>query len=201
MKDERAGFWVIQKWQFSQFTQKPSETAHPGICLQQEPKHLLGFPFACTSKTFQTHVCATKEGKKLEHWHASPQPPFPVKIWIHMLICTSTTKKERSLRVFSHLRRITNHQSAAVEVQTQTLPHHHVVLLAGDYWRWGVGACPLREHWVCSLSLSLSFKTTDPFNGCHLQGQPAFVEVSYRTWEEQQKRDPKETEWDQQKKI
>lgn len=71
----------------------------------------------------------------------------------------------------------------------QTLPHHHVVLLAGDNWRWGVG-----ERWVCSLSLSLSFKTTDPFNGCHLQGQPAFVEASYRTWEEQQKRDPKETE-------
>lgn len=66
----------------------------------------------------------------------------------------------------------------------QALPHHYVVLLAGDNWRWGVGAYPLHERWVFSLSLSLSLKTTDPFNGCHLQGQPAFVEASYRTWEE-----------------
>lgn len=76
----------------------------------------------------------------------------------------------------------------------QALPHHHVVLLAGDIWRWGVGAYPLCERWVFSLSLSLSFKTADPFNGCHLQGQPAFVEPSYRTLEEQHKCDHKDIE-------
>lgn len=39
------------------------------------------------------------------------------------------------------------------------------------------------------------------FNGCHLQGQPAFVEGSYRIWEEQHKHGHKEIEWDQEKQF
>ena len=182
MEGERAGFWVIQKWPFSKFTRKPSEPVHPGICLQQQPNHLPGSPLTSASKTLRPRCCVTKEGREKEAWALAgfPATPLSLQLWRSEFRYSFAPAQqgERSLPVLSRLRRITSHWSAAMEYQMQALPHHHVALLAGDNWRWGVGACPLPERWISSLSLALSFKRTDPVNGCHLQGQPAFVEAS-----------------------
>lgn len=113
----KGGMWVIQKGQFSEYIWKPSERAHAEICQHHSPKHPFRVPLTYASKTLQTCLYVTKERRKeeLEHWHASfPPPPFPVavKIWIQMLIFTSTI--ERSFPVLSGLRRITNHPSTAI---------------------------------------------------------------------------------------
>lgn len=92
-----------KKWQFSKFTQKVSEPVHPGICLQQEPNHLLGFPLTCMRKTLHTRLCAAKEGReeKLERWHASPLPPFPCNCEdLNSDACLHQHNKEREVSRF-----------------------------------------------------------------------------------------------------
>lgn len=153
--------------QFPKFTQKPSEPIHPGICLRQEPNHLLRFCLTCMNKTLQTRLCVTKDGReeKLEHWHTSLLPPFPCKFKdLNSNACLQGS--------FVPFKENYKPPERCLEHRMQALPHHHTALLAGDKGRWGIGATPsvgagLSHYLFLSISKQLTL-----FNGCHLQGQP-----------------------------
>lgn len=144
--------------QFPKFTQKPSEPIHAGFCLQQEPKHLLRFCLTCMSKTLQTRLCVTKDGReeKLEHWHTSPLPPFPSNCKdMNLNAHLQKQNRQGSLPVLSPLRRITNHRSAAWSIECK-----HYLITTQPYWLEITGGgvvvlSPRRELGFLIISFSL----------------------------------------------
>lgn len=142
--------------QFPKFTQRPLEPIHPGICLQQELKHLLRFCLTCVSKTLLTGLYVTKDRRegKLEHMHTSPLPPFPCKCKdLNSSAHLHKQNRQGSLPVLSPLRRIIYHGSAAWNTEFK-----HYLITTQPHWLeiTGGGVLVLPPRWELGF-LIISF--------------------------------------------